>query len=134
MATILIADDMLTVQHNLTFILQHFEHKVVAKVSNCTDAILKYRELKPDIVLIDILGMNSFFEEANKDIDTFDTIKILLKEDRNANIIVLTATPKEEYIKKALIFGAKGFLVKGVSNEKIVSTIDDILRKKKPSI
>ena len=130
-SSIMIADDMLTVQHNLSFILQSYDYNVVAKASNCTEAVEKFREFRPDVVLIDILGMNSFFEEESREIDTFDTIKIMMRDKKDANIIVLTATPKEEYIKKALMFGAKGFLVKGVSNDKIISTIEDILKKRK---
>ena len=131
MASIVIADDMLTVQHNLAFILQSYNYNVVGKASNCTEAIMLYREKKPDILIIDILGMNSYFEEEGRVIDAFDVIRILKKEDSNANIIVLTATPREEYIKKALILGAKGFLIKGVPNEKIIATIEDVLKKSK---
>ncbi|HPO49900.1 MAG TPA: response regulator transcription factor [Spirochaetota bacterium] len=129
--SVLIADDMLTVQHNLSFILQAYDYDVVYKASNCSETIAGYREFKPDIVLLDILGMNSFFDEENREIDTFDTIKLIVKDNKDANIIVLTATPKEEYIKKALMCGAKGFLVKGVSNDKIISTIEDVLKKRK---
>ena len=129
MANILIADDMLTVQHNLSFILKNYNHNVVATASNCTETIQKYREFKPDIVLLDILGMNSYFEEQDKDIDSFDVIKILMSEDKKTNVIILTASPKEEFIKKSIMLGAKGFLVKGASNEKILSTIEDIIKK-----
>jgi DNA-binding NarL/FixJ family response regulator len=55
----------------------------------------------------------------------------LLKEDKKANIIILTASPKEEFIKKSIMLGAKGFLVKGASNDKILSTIEDIIKKSK---
>ena len=129
MATILIADDMKTVQHNLSYILEGYNHQVVGVASNCTETISLYREKKPDILLMDILGMNSFFEELDREIDTFDVIKILTKEFTNAHIIILTATPREEYIKKGLLLGAKSFLVKGVSNDKILSTIEDVLNK-----
>jgi two-component system, chemotaxis family, chemotaxis protein CheY len=129
MANILIADDMLTVQHNLTFILKNYNHNVIATASNCTETIKKYRECSPDVVLLDILGMGSFYEDEARDIDSFDVIKILVKEDKNANIIILTASPKEEYIKKSVLLGAKGFLVKGASNDKIIATIEDILKK-----
>jgi two-component system chemotaxis response regulator CheY len=129
MASIVVADDMITVLHNLTFILENFDHKVSGKATNCSEAIQAYREQKPDILILDILGMDSYYEEENKEINSFDVIRIILDEDKDAKIIILTATPKEEYIKKALYLGAKGFLVKGVSNDKIIDTINDVLRK-----
>ena len=130
MAKIMIADDMITVQHNLSFILEAYGHTVCAKAGNCTEAITKYREHKPDVILLDILGMQSFFPESKKEIDSFDVIKLIITEDREATIIILTATPKEDYIKKALLLGAKGFLAKGASNEKIIGTIEDLMSKK----
>jgi|GEM_PF-6329540 len=129
MANILIADDMITVQHNMEFILKTHDHNVVGKTKNCTETIIEYREKKPDILLLDILGMNSYFDEKGCDINSFDVIEIIKNEDKNANIIILTASPKEDYIKKAIMLGAKGFLVKGVSNDKILSTIENTLKK-----
>ena len=64
--TVLIADDMLTVQHNLSFILQSYNYNVVAKASNSAEAVEKFKETNPDIVLIDILGMNGYLEEQIK--------------------------------------------------------------------
>ena len=120
---------MLTVQHNLSFIFRNYNHNVIATASNCTETIQKFKEFKPDIVLLDILGMTSYFEEEDRDIDSFDVIDLILKENSKANIIILTASPKEEYIKKSILMGAKSFLVKGASNEKILATIDDVLKK-----
>jgi DNA-binding NarL/FixJ family response regulator len=51
------------------------------------------------------------------------------EKDKEAKILVYTATPKDEYIKKALMLGAKGFLVKGDPNDKIISTIEGIIAK-----
>ncbi len=131
MAKVMIADDMKTVLHNMSFVLENYEHTVVAKASNCAEALVEYRKNKPDILLLDILGMDAYSEEAGKQIDSFELIKIIIEENPNANIIVLTASPREDYIKRALVLGAKGFLVKGVSNEKLVLTINNILTKGK---
>ncbi len=131
MAKIMIADDMKTVLHNMTFVLENYDHTVVAKASNCAIAYNEYKSTKPDVLLLDILGMDAFSEELNMQLDSFELIKIILKDDPNANIIVLTASPREDFIKKALVLGAKGFLVKGVSNEKLIMTINNILTKGK---
>ncbi|MCG8568721.1 MAG: response regulator transcription factor [Spirochaetes bacterium] len=128
MASIILADDMLTVRHNLGLILSAYDYKIVAEADNCVEAIELTREKDPDILIIDILGMNSYFSELDKEIDTFDTIEILLKEKKDRKIIVLTATPKENYLKKAILMGAKGFLVKGASNDQIIKTIEKTLK------
>ena len=129
MKKILIADDMVTVQHNLSLVLESHNYDVVGVASNCSEAISLFRDKKPDIVLLDVLGMASFFEEENRDIDSFEVINIISRESQSTKIIILTASPKEEYLKKALMAGAKGFLVKGVSNEKLVETIENVAKK-----
>lgn len=127
MAKILIADDMITVQHNLSMILSSFGHEIVGLAKNTSETIKLFKENKPDVIIIDILGMKVYDENYGRELDTFDTIQELVKLNKDIKIIVLTASPKEEYIKKALLLGAKGFLVKGVSNEKIESTLNSIL-------
>lgn len=129
MAKILIADDMVTVQHNLMTIVTSLGHQVVGVAKNSIETLHLYHETKPDLVILDILGMKIFDEELGREIDTFDVIELLLKENQNARIIILTASPKEEYIKKALLLGAKSFLVKGVSVDKIEATLNSVLQK-----
>lgn len=130
MAKILIADDMITVQHNLSTILSSLGHEITGLAKNSSETIKLFKENRPELVILDILGMKVYDEEYDKEIDSFETIKILGEIDKNVKVIILTASPKEEYIKKALLLGAKGFLVKGVSVDKIEATVNSILQKK----
>lgn len=129
MANILLADDIKMILHNLSVIFTNYGHNIVGTAKNCVECIELYKETNPDIVFLDILGMDTYSSELGKRIDSFDTIKILRDIDPQAKIIILTATPKEEYIKKALLAGAKNFLVKGVSNEKVIRTLEKALEK-----
>lgn len=124
MADIIIADDMITVLHNMAFILENNGHRVIAKAHNCSEAIELYRKHKPDILLLDIIGMESFFKEKAMNINSFDVINIILKEDSNAKIIMLTS--KENYIERAISLGAKGYLIKGATNDRILKRIDEV--------
>ena len=61
------------------------------------------RELRPDIVLMDIRmqGMSGL-----------DAAECILKEDQAAKILFLTTFSDDEYIVKALAIGAKGYILK----------------------
>lgn len=128
MAKVVIADDMIMVQHNMTSVLEALGHEVVGVAKNSSEAIEVCMEKKPDLLLLDILGMKAFHKEFEREIDTFDVIEFLTKQNINIKIIMLTATPREEYIKKSLVLGAKGFLVKGVPIEKIEASINGVLQ------
>lgn len=101
---VLVVDDDRLVSNSLKTILESDgEIEVVGVGSNGKQAIELYRELKPDVLLMDIRmdGMTGI-----------EVAEILLQEDKLAKILFLTTFSDDEYIVKALQIGAKGYILK----------------------
>ncbi|ADD09002.1 response regulator [Candidatus Aciduliprofundum boonei] len=73
---------------------------------NKKEAIEKFKEEKPDIVLVDIILSDS---------NGIDVIKEIKALDKDANIMVISGLDKQDVIKEALDAGARDYIVKNVS-------------------
>ena len=87
MARILIVDDSRTSRRMLTNILERFGHEVVGEAKNGEEGIEKYRELKPDIVTLDI---------TMPVMDGLGALDLIMEEDPMANVIMVTAAGQKE--------------------------------------
>lgn len=101
--TIIIDDDMFVCISLKTILQADSQIEVLAVGTDGASAVRLYRELHPDILLMDIqmAGMSGL--EAGETI---------LREDGHARILYLTTFSDNEYIIKALRMGAKGYLIK----------------------
>lgn len=116
MKSILVVDDDLGIQKMFKDLLESYDYKVVQAASG-GEALEKYLESKPDIVLMDILmpGM-----------DGVKTTKKLLRQDKNAKIIVVTAVGKPGLEKGCIKAGAKAFIVKPFKIDQLLETIQTV--------
>ncbi len=101
---IIIVDDDCLVAGALKTILEANEDVTVCAVgSDGRDAVQLYRNLLPDVLLMDI---------RMKEMNGLTASEIILKEFPDAKILLLTTFSDDEYIVKALRLGAKGYLLK----------------------
>lgn len=114
---VLIVDDSDFIRISVRKILQENNIEVAGEAVDGEDAIIKYRELKPDIVTMDI---------TMPKLDGRDTISEILKIDPNAKIIVCSAMGQETVIMKAIMVGAKTFLVKPIQEKRLLEEIEKI--------
>ena len=91
--------------------------EVVGEAENGAVAILKYNELKPDIVTMDI---------TMPVMDGLQALKQIIKLDAKAKVIMITAMGQEIMVKDAVISGAKGFIIKPFKEMDVVQTIEQI--------
>lgn len=112
---ILIADDLTETRENIKRLL-YFEKDmmVVGEASDGEEAIRETDKLNPDILLMDI------------NMPTMDGItateKISLKYPKTA-IIIVSVQGEQEYLKKAMVAGAREYMVKPFSSDELVNTI-----------
>lgn len=118
MARILIVDDSLIMRRNLTMILKEAGHTIVGEASNGQQAYLQYRRQKPDIVTMDITMPN---------VDGIDALKHIMEEDPSARVIMISALDQKAKVYTALRNGAKHYIIKPLTAEKITSVIDSVL-------
>jgi Response regulator containing CheY-like receiver, AAA-type ATPase, and DNA-binding domains len=91
----------------------------VFEAENGEDASIKYAELKPDIVLMDVLMPK---------LDGISATRKILKDDPNARIIVISAVGKSGLEKECLMAGAKEFIVKPFKIKELLNSIDRLAR------
>jgi len=112
---ILVVDDSPTDLHYLTDMLVKSGYKVSA-AENAEDALAKARQLKPDLVLMDIVmpGQNGF-----------QATRALTRDDATKNIPVIICSSKGQETDKVwgLRQGAKDYIVKPINQADLLAKI-----------
>ena len=93
--------------------------QVIGEAKNGNEAVTLFEELKPDLIT-----MNLIMPEKNG----IEAIEDIMRIDRTANIIVITAIGQESVILEATLKGAKDFVQKPFDEGKILDTIQKHLR------
>ncbi len=114
---VLIADDASMTRAIIKSALSSEDFEIVGEAKNGQEAIDMYKELKPDVVTMDIT-----MREKNG-IEALEEIK---KEFPDAKIIMVSAMGNDEYVKKAIELGADEFIVKPFSKDKIAETVKKV--------
>ncbi|WP_130805597.1 response regulator transcription factor [Senegalia massiliensis] len=102
MKVIIIDDDPLVV-NSLKTIVEANNIEVLAVGYSGSEAVNLYNKYSPDVVLMDIRMENLSGINATEEI---------LKYEKRANILLITTFRDDEYIKKALELGCKGYILK----------------------
>lgn len=119
---ILLADDHEIVRRGLAALLQRHEGwEICGEATDGREAVEKAKELKPDVVIIDI-GMPN--------LNGLDATRRLLQYDPNFKVIVLTVTDADQVIREALDAGARGFVLKSDAARDLVSAIEALESKR----
>ena len=119
---VLIVDDSTVQRTILKKFLEKEQHEIIGEAKNGQDAIGLYKDLNPDIVLLDIV-----MPDANG-IAILDQI---INQDGNANVIICSSTALRNLIIESIQIGAKGFLVKPITSETLLKTINKIMKMSK---
>jgi two-component system chemotaxis response regulator CheY len=114
MVKVLIVEDAPFIREMIRDILESHDHEIVGEAANGLEAIEKYKALKPDIVLMDILmpGM-----------DGLSAITKIIEQDPKARIIVVSALVKEALRKEAMRAGAMDFVAKPFQVERLLEAV-----------
>jgi two-component system chemotaxis response regulator CheY len=114
----MIVDDAAFMRITIKNMLQKSEHEVVGEAENGRVAVEKYRELKPDIVTMDI---------TMPEMDGLAALKAIRAEDPNAKVIMVSAMGQEAMVRDAVLNGARGFIVKPFKEDGILAAINKLL-------
>ncbi|WP_036224417.1 chemotaxis protein CheY [Mesoaciditoga lauensis] len=114
---VLVVDDAAFMRMLLKDIITKAGYEVVGEASNGAEAVEKYKELKPDIVTMDITMPEMNGIEATKEI---------MKIDPNANIIMCSAMGQQMMVVEAIQAGAKDFIVKPFQQGRVVEALSKI--------
>jgi len=115
MITVALIDDDALIREGLRMILdQAGDIEIVATGSDGLQAVRIARDVRPDLMLIDIRMPN---------LDGIDATRQITAEPDPPRIIILTTFELDEYVFQALRAGASGFLLKRTEPERLVDAI-----------
>jgi DNA-binding NarL/FixJ family response regulator len=118
--TVLLAEDHVVVRESIRrFLEREAKFEVVGEAGDGEEAVRMVRQLKPDVIVMDISMPKLNGIEATKQ------IKVLKP---SAVILILTAYDYEQYIFPLLEAGAAGYLLKDVSGRELVNAIETVHR------
>lgn len=118
MARILLVDDASFMRMMLKDLLTKNGHEVIGEAENGLIGVQRYKELKPDIVLMDITMPEMTGIEAVKKIKEFDG---------QAKVIMCSAMGQQGMVIEAIQAGAKSFIVKPFNGDKVIAEINKTL-------
>ena len=116
---IIIADDESLIRMDLQEMLLNLDYLVVGEVGDGLSAVNLARELRPDVVIMDI---------KMPDMDGIEAAKILT-EERIAPVILLTAYSQKDLVERAKEAGVVGYMVKPFRESDLVPAIEVALAR-----
>jgi pilus assembly protein CpaE len=111
---LLVVDDVPDTAQNVQKLL-YFERdiQVVGVASNAREAIAKAAKLQPDIILMDI---------NMPDMDGLRATEVILRQVPT-RVVMMSVQGEPEYLNRAMMAGARGYLIKPFSSEELISTL-----------
>ncbi len=119
LARVLIVDDSRTSRKLMRNILEANDYEVAGEAANGEEAWAQYKALKPDAVTMDI---------TMPKMDGIEALSLIRKDDPEAKIIMISAAGQREKMVEALKRGAQDFVTKPFDEEKVVTTLKDVLK------
>lgn len=119
---VLVVDDSMFVAKQIGQILTSEGYEVVSTATDGLDGVEKYKELCPNV---DLVTMDITMPKM----DGITALEQIMAFDKNAKVVMISALGKEELVKKALLLGAKNYIVKPLDRKKVLERISSVLGK-----
>ena len=117
MIKILIADDQELIRDSLRIVLAGNPDFSVDAAANGIEVVRAVRKDKPDVILMDV---------RMPEMDGVQCTQIIKENYPEIKIIILTTFDDDEYIFSALKHGASGYLLKGISADRLIEAIHKV--------
>ncbi len=117
---VLIVDDHVVVREGTELLLADFEHiEVVGKASNGEEALAKVSDLRPDVVLLDLMMPGP---------EPVDVIRAALATQSDLRVLVVTGSTEQNEVLDAIRAGAMGYLSKNANRQDYLRAIERLHR------
>lgn len=118
MAKILLVDDAAFMRMMIKDTLSKNGYTDLYEAADGMQAVERYEELKPDLVIMDITMPN---------MDGLEALKAIRGKDPNATVVMCSAMGQESMVIEAIKSGAKDFIVKPFKPDRILKTVTSIV-------
>lgn len=115
---ILIVDDAAFMRMMLKDILVKNGYEVLGEAENGLKAVEKYKELNPDLVIMDI---------TMPEMDGIEAVKEIKKINQSAAVIMCSAMGQQSMVIEAIQSGAKDFIVKPFQADRIIEAVRKVI-------
>jgi two-component system chemotaxis response regulator CheY len=116
--TVLVCDDAIFMRTMITDILTQAGYEVVGEAESGSQAVDKYRQLKPDLVTMDIVM---------PDMGGIEAVRAICKEYPEAKILMCSAMGQQALVVEAIQAGAKDFVVKPFQPSRVLEAVQRML-------
>ena len=116
--SIMICDDAAFMRMMIRDILTKNGFVVAGEAENGIKAIEKYKEVKPDLVLMDI---------TMPEMDGIQALKEIRKLDENAKVVMCSAMGQQAMVIESIQAGAKDFIVKPFQADRVIEAVKKVL-------
>lgn len=115
---ILICDDAAFMRMMIKNVLTKGGYTVVGEAENGAKAVEKYKELSPDLVLMDI---------TMPEMDGIQALKEIKKLDPNAKVIMCSAMGQQAMVVESIQAGARDFIVKPFQEDRVLEAVKKVV-------
>lgn len=112
---ILIVDDAMFMRKSIRKILSEGGYADVEEARDGDEAIAMFGEYNPDLVLLDITMPGR---------SGLEVLEEILGQDEDAAVVMCSAMGQETVIKKAIVMGARDFIVKPFKKDEFLRIVD----------
>jgi two-component system chemotaxis response regulator CheY len=120
MTRVLIADDASFMRQMIRDVIEPEGFEVVGEASDGVEVVEKFKELHPDVVMMDIVMPKR---------SGIDAVKGIVAMDPTARVVMCSALGQETLVMEAIEAGAKDFIVKPFKPDSVVATLRKALEK-----
>ncbi len=112
---VLVVDDSPIITRKICMMMDLIGYQVIRTAATGREAIIAYKECRPDVVTMDI---------TMPDMDGIEATRLIRKAFPEANIVMVTSHGQEKMVLDALKAGAKGYVLKPFQQQKIFEVIE----------
>lgn len=116
---ILIVDDHTVVRDGVRRLVEGLEPEQIGEAETPSDALRRFREIRPDVTILDINLKNG---------SGLDALRRLRADDPNARIVVFSMYSDIVYAASARREGALGYVAKSAASDELLFAIEHALR------
>lgn len=113
---VLIVDDTVFIRNIIKSIVEEVQFEVVGEAANGKEAVKKFKQLHPDIVVLDINMPGK---------DGIETLQEIKEINNQTKVIMVSAYSSRRNVIDAFIYGAKEFLAKPIDKERLYQVLKE---------